>query len=109
MMTRRVLLWGLALCLLLGPIPGEAQPAGRVPRVGILDDESPEPYVLRGLIDPFRDGLRALGYVEGQNIIIEYRWAEGEARAAPRAVAILWLRDWSPASRGRAGTSLRRS
>ncbi len=61
------------LGLLVGPLPAEAQQAGKVYRVGFLD------YRLRSTTtDPrhvaFRQGLRKLGYVEGQNLVIEYRY-----------------------------------
>ena len=38
---------------------------------------------------PFREGLRELGYVEGQNIVIEYRWAEGKYERFPALIAEL--------------------
>jgi ABC-type uncharacterized transport system substrate-binding protein len=69
---RRFLLTSLA-CALAAPRAAEAQLAGRVPRIGILRTGSPpDPFV-----EAFRQGLRELGYEEGRNISIEYRWAEG--------------------------------
>jgi hypothetical protein len=41
------------------------------------------------LVGPFREGLRELGYVEGQNIVIEYRWAEGQYERVPVLIAEL--------------------
>jgi putative ABC transport system substrate-binding protein len=58
------------------PLAARAQQAGKVPRIGFLGAAtaaSTNPAQLAGL----RQGLRDLGYVEGRNIIIEYRWAEG--------------------------------
>ena len=63
----------LALGILLAPLATDAQPPGKVFRIGWLTlGSSSNPG-----LDDFRQGLRDLGYVEGQNIVIEYRWAEG--------------------------------
>src|SRR6266568_2665484 len=55
------------------------QPAGRVHRVGYLGSGTAAPR----LLDAFRQGLRELGWAEGQNIIIEYRYAEGQYDRLP--------------------------
>ena len=60
-----------ALCL-----PVQAQQATKVPRIGFLSAASPSAISAR--IEAFRQGLRELGYVEGKNIIIEWRSAEGK-------------------------------
>ena len=73
---------GVALLVLAAPLPAEAQPAGKIPRVGILAQNSP-------LWEDFRQGLRDLGYVEGRTIIIEYRWGEGSDERFPRLAADL--------------------
>ena len=70
MKTIIVLLMGLALATVC---PAETQQPKKIPRVGFLAGASGKPN-LRGL----RQGLRELGYVEGKNIIIEYRVSEGE-------------------------------
>jgi len=75
-----------ALGLLAGPLPAEAQKAGKVPRIAILSFASPGP---RATIDALRQGLRDLGYIEGQNIIIEYRFAERKYDRFPRLAAEL--------------------
>ena len=64
----------LALCLFTAPLAAEAQEskASRVPTVGVLAPGRP-PNVA---IDAFRSGLRDLGYVEDQNIVLEWRWDE---------------------------------
>ena len=65
----------IALGLLAWPLSVEAQKAGKVYRIGYLDATSPSTNPDR--VEAFRQGLRELGYVEGQNIAIEYRWAAG--------------------------------
>ena len=70
----------VALFLLLGllssaPPAAEAQPA-KVPRIGFLGAASASGYAPQ--LKAFREGLRDLGYVEGKNIAIEYRWAGGK-------------------------------
>jgi len=64
-----------ALCF-----PAEAQlPAGKVPRIGFLTASSASDPLTALRLDAFRQGLRDLGYVEGKNINIEYRYAEGRS------------------------------
>src|SRR6185295_12086923 len=64
----------LALLLLAAPLGAEAQQSGKVYRVGFLWDR---PAVWPHALEGFRQGLRDLGWVEGKNIVVEYRWAEG--------------------------------
>ena len=75
----------LALGLLLAPLVAEAQQGTKVPRVGVLSERSPTDL----FVTAFRQGLRALGYTEGQNIIVEYRYAHGMADRFPDLVAEL--------------------
>jgi len=63
----------LALSLLMAPLAAEAQPQGKVFRIGWLALGSPSSHDA----EAFLQGLRELGYVEGQNIVMESRWAEG--------------------------------
>jgi putative tryptophan/tyrosine transport system substrate-binding protein len=73
----------LAGTVLVGPLAGEAQPAASVPRIGFLNTASlSDPRVLP-FLHAFQQGLRELGYVEGQNIAIEFRWAEGSTTGSP--------------------------
>ena len=65
----------LAVSLLAAPLAADAQQAGKVPRIGFLGVTSPSDRP--PLLDAFRQGLRELGWVEGQNIVIDYRYAEG--------------------------------
>jgi putative tryptophan/tyrosine transport system substrate-binding protein len=67
--------------------PARAQQAGKVYRIGFLGNSTAA--LEANLVAPFRDGLRDLGYVEGQNILIEYRWAEGEYERFPALTAEL--------------------
>jgi putative ABC transport system substrate-binding protein len=69
---RRVVVALLALIPLAAPLAAEAQPAGKVARIGVLLGTPPGP-----LTAAFRDGLRELGYIEGQNVILELRWEAG--------------------------------
>ncbi len=80
-MNRRTFLCGLSLGTLAIPLPVGAQPAVRVWRIGYLapDSLSSSPHY----IEAFRQGLRGLGYVEGQNVAIEDRWAEGKFDRLP--------------------------
>jgi putative ABC transport system substrate-binding protein len=71
---RRVLTIVLTTGLLAAPL-AVAQQAVKIPRIGLLGAASASGYASQ--LEAFRQGLRALGYVEGQNIIIDYRWAEG--------------------------------
>src|SRR5262250_480896 len=61
--------------LLAAPLAVEAQQARKSMTVGYLGSSSPS--LESHLVDAFREGLRQLGYEEGQNLAIKYRWAEG--------------------------------
>ena len=79
-MDRRTFLAGTGAVVLAAPLAAKAQQAGNVPRVGILllSDVSKQ-----SVGDPFREGLRELGYVDGRTIAIEYRSAEGKEERFP--------------------------
>jgi len=77
----------VALALLAAPLATGAQPAGKIHRIGFLGNSTPA--LEANLVGPFREGLRELGYVEGQNILIEYRWAEGKYERLPSLVGEL--------------------
>ena len=75
--------------LLAMPIVADAQ-AAKVPRIGmLLSGAMPPPGQPNPLLDAFRGGLRDLGYVEGHNIVVEYRWAEGRDERFPDLIADL--------------------
>ena len=83
-MDRRVFLG--ALGLLAAPLGVEAQPAAKVPRIGWLPvNLAAAPHNL----EPFRQGLRDLGYVEGRNLVIETRDAQGKLERLPALAAEL--------------------
>ena len=77
----------LALVLLAAPLAAEGQPPGRLSRIGFLGNSTAP--LEANLVGPFREGLRDLGYVEGRNVLIEYRWAEGKYERFPALIAEL--------------------
>ena len=87
MTTRRAFIGTVAGGLLATPLAAGAQPAARIPRIGYLAP-SVSPEASR-LIGAFRQGLRELGYVEGQTIVLEERWAEGTLDRLPNLVTEL--------------------
>jgi hypothetical protein len=82
-MTRRPIgfLVTLTLAILVAPLAAEAQPPKHVPRIGLLITNSRAAESTS--IEAFRRGLQALGYVEGQNISLEYRFADGNLEQLP--------------------------
>src|SRR4051812_17868698 len=76
---------GLSLLAGCGPLPiQQSPPQAKVHRIGFLSGGAPSSAV--SYLDVFRQALGALGYVEGQNLTIEYRWGEGSvARLAEPA------------------------
>jgi ABC-type uncharacterized transport system substrate-binding protein len=81
----------LALGLLVAPLVATAQPRGRMPRIGVLSSSSPaEPGTF---LEGFRLGLHELGWVEGQSIVVDWRWAEGTLERLPELAADLVRRN----------------
>jgi putative ABC transport system substrate-binding protein len=85
-MNKRIFIWQLATILLTTVSIAEAQQPAKIPRIGFLshelhpsDSRAPSPRSL----EAFRQGLRELGYIEGKNIIVEYRYAEGRFERLP--------------------------
>jgi len=68
------------------PLAARAQQSSN-PTIGFVNPTSPGPFA--HLVNEMRKGLNEAGYVEGQNVIIEYRWAEGQADRVPAMVADL--------------------
>src|SRR5258708_7391415 len=60
------------------PLAARAQQRSKIPRIGYLDPLSRSSRMAAGWVEAFRLGLHDLGYAEGNNIIIEYRWSEGK-------------------------------
>jgi putative ABC transport system substrate-binding protein len=85
-MDRRTFIRTLAAGVLAVPLDAGAQQPGKVYRIGFLSPRSPSDV---GRLAAFRQSLRELGYVEGQNIVIESRWAEGEYDRLPGLAAEL--------------------
>jgi putative ABC transport system substrate-binding protein len=86
-MKKKIITLALGALLFALSFSAEAQQAGKVPRIGYL-----APNLSNGVLpthEAFRKGLRELGYAEGKNIIIEYRWAEGKADRLPLLAAEL--------------------
>jgi ABC-type uncharacterized transport system substrate-binding protein len=86
---RKVSYLSILFVVMLVAVAGiaEAQQPGKVPRIGFLSGVSPS--TLSGRVDSFRQGLRELGYVEGKNIVIEWRFAEGKLDNLPALAAEL--------------------
>jgi putative tryptophan/tyrosine transport system substrate-binding protein len=80
-LVRFTILTTLVLALLAAPLAAEAQPAGKVHRIGFLGSGSAsgDPRTR----EAFREGLREFGWVERQNLVIEYRFAEGQSDRLP--------------------------
>ena len=85
--SKRVIQFTVAALLLALSFPIEAQPRPKIPRIGYpstRDQSSPGP-----LVEAFRQGLRDLGYIDGKNILLEFRYAEGKLERLPSLVAEL--------------------
>ena len=80
---------GIALCAMLFTLslPAQAQQPARIHRIGILSPSSGSVFPAR--VEAFRQRLRELGYVEGKNIVIEYRYADGKSERLPDLAAEL--------------------
>src|SRR5262245_38430568 len=89
--ARLAALGAVVATVLATPLAAKAQQsAGKVPRIGILDDSSADAAAAR--TESLRKGLRALGYIEGKNLNIEWRFGEGkQAALVPLATELVQL------------------
>jgi putative ABC transport system substrate-binding protein len=86
-MKKKITLFTLCAMLFVLCSSTEAQQQSKIPRVGFLSVTSPSTIPVR--LEAFRQGLRELGYVEGKNLVIEYRYAEGKLDRVPALAAEL--------------------
>jgi len=86
-MTKKILVWLLATFFVANVSVAQAQQAAKIPRIGYLDGVSLSVNAAR--VEAFRQVLRELGYVEGKNIVIEWRSADGKPDRLPALVAEL--------------------
>ncbi len=86
-MMKSILFWLLAMIFLATALPVSAQQAAKIPRIGYLNANFPTTNPVR--IEAIRQGLRELGYVEGKNIVIEWRYAERKPDRLPALAAEL--------------------
>jgi putative tryptophan/tyrosine transport system substrate-binding protein len=91
-MGKKILLSVAAAILMAFPCGADAQQRGRIPHIGILLPSAPSTAADANL-EAFLQGLRDLGYVEGRNIILEYRWAENrEDQYSPLVADLIRLK-----------------
>jgi putative tryptophan/tyrosine transport system substrate-binding protein len=86
-MNQKVVYLALSTMLFALCFPATAQQPKKVPRIGVMWLYSPD--IASPFAEAFRQGLRGLGYVEGQNIALEERWAEGRFDRLPSLAAEL--------------------
>jgi len=86
-MKSKSLIWLLTAVLLTTALAAHAQQAGKIVRIGFLDNSTASS--MAGLLEAFRQELRKLGWIEGKNIIIEYRFAEQKLERLPELAADL--------------------
>src|ERR1700704_3501797 len=79
-MERRTFLAGTGAVLLAPPLAAEAQPAGKVYRIGFLRAGKPP----KTWVEAFQQGLRERGYVDGQNVVVEFRFTDGSVDHLPQ-------------------------
>ena len=83
-MRRREFITLLGGAAIARPLSARAQQAGKIHKIGYLSPDSPS-----AVITPFLDALRELGWIEGQNVTFEYRYAENRLERLPELAAEL--------------------
>ena len=86
-MKKRITLWLLATLFLANVSLADAQQTGKVPRIGFLDNSTASSIAV--LVEAFRQEMSKLGWIEGKNITIEYRFAEQKNERLPELAAEL--------------------
>jgi putative ABC transport system substrate-binding protein len=86
-MKRKTFVYLLTTALLTNAPIARAQQPGKVPRIGVLISGSRA--IAKPRVEAFQQGLRELGYIEGKNILFEYRYAEGKLEPVPEFTAEL--------------------
>ncbi len=87
--SRAGLILSFTLSILVGPLAAEAQPPVKVHRIGYLGGLGAGAREAKHLVEALRQGLRDLGYLEGKNLVIEFRGAEGRLERLPDLAAEL--------------------
>ncbi|MGA6943917.1 MAG: ABC transporter substrate-binding protein, partial [Pseudolabrys sp.] len=83
-LRRREFIWLLGGAAAAWPVVARAQQVGKLPTIGFLGESTPSGQ--RQWVAAFVQRLRELGWVEGRNVAIEYRWAEGRNERFPELV-----------------------
>ena len=86
-MMKSILFWLLANVIVVSTPPADAQQAGKIFRIGFLDPSTASGSAI--LVEAFRQELSKLGWIEGKNITIEYRFAEKKSERLPELAAEL--------------------
>ena len=84
-MSGKIFVWLLAT-VLLGTVSAHAQQPAKIPRIGYVSG-SGNPQTPGPQVEGFRQGLRDLNYIEGKNILVEYRYVE---RGLDRVPGLVW-------------------
>jgi putative ABC transport system substrate-binding protein len=90
-MRNKILYLALGALLLAFGVPADAQQPTKVPRIGYVSG-SGDPKTPGPLVEGFRQGLRDLGYIEGKNILVEYRYTEGLDRVPGLVTELVQLK-----------------
>jgi len=86
-LDRRAIVTLLGGTMAAWPLVAPAQQPAKLPTIGFVGSDSPDSWVV--MLRAFRLGLKATGFIEGQNMAIEYRWAEGRNDKLPALTADL--------------------